>query len=359
MEKILAVLTKDIVFGHTLAEYIHNSHALNYKVVSFYEIADYLQYRDENRVSVLLVGEEIGDCQYVTDENKVIILSEEERGEENVIFKYQSLDIIIKRLGFIIREDDEGGNIRNCKLKVRTVLSEKGGSGVTTFALILSSVLGKKQNVLFVSLDPFMTPPPDFEADNGELGELLYSLKLKKANWIDKAHNSIKHGRDFDYISGVLCFDEINSFGPEELRNFLAGLSTDGRYDCVIFDIGSLPPCTDVIIEKSEKIYLVGEDNIRLHNQLKWVYKIETESKIVEVKLPLVKQFQNGLPAYSEFENTELFEFARKLVEKESSGFCGNIGERSLKEEKRMLVAEEKGLISEKKNFMVKFGARL
>lgn len=360
MEKILAILTEDVVFGHTLGEYIINSHVLNFKVVSFYHIVDYLQFKDSNRVWALLADEAIERSRYETDEEWVILLSEEERNEENVIFKYQSLDITVKRLGFILREEDESSTLRNHKLEVRAVLSERGGSGVTTFALMLSGVLGQKRNVLFVSLDPFMTPPPDFETQDGELGELIYSLRLKKVKWIESAHNSLRHGRDFDYISGVLSFEDINSFGREELRDFLAGLSVDGRYDCVIFDMGRLPPCTSVILEKSERIYLVGEENMHICNQLEWIYGSEGDTRITEVKLPLVKQFQQGMPAYSEFEKSELYDFVSSLVKNEGTFICRvNVDRMGSEEEKLLQVEEEKPTVAEKKNIIARLGVRL
>lgn len=359
MEKVLAILTEDVVFGHTLGEYILNSHVVNFRVVSFFDIVDYLQFKDSNRVHVLLADESLERSRYETDEERIILLSEEDRGEGNVIFKYQSLDITVKKLGFILREEGEGSDLRNHKLVVRAVLSERGGSGVTTFSLMLSGVLGQNRNVLFVSLDPFMSPPPDFETQDGELGELIYSLRLKKVKWIESAHTSLRHGRDFDYIFGVLCFEDINSFGREELRDFLAGLSADGRYDCVIFDMGRLPPCSPVILEKCEKIYLIGEDNRRLCNQLEWIYGSEGDARITEVTLPLVKQFQQGMPAYSEFENSELYDFVCTLVKSEGTSLSDVNTDRIKAEEKNLLLTEEKPAIAEKKNIIARLGVRL
>lgn len=359
MEKILAILTEDVVFGHTLSEYIVNSHVLNFKVISFYDIVDYMLFKDDNKVWALLTDESIERGRYETDEERIILLSEEECNEENLIFKYQSLDIIVKRIAFILREDNENSILRNHKLEIRAVLSERGGSGVSTFSLILSGVLGRKRNVLFVSLDPFMSPPPDFEIPDGELGELIYSLQLKRAGWIETAHSSIRHGRDFDYILGALSFEDMNSFGCEELRNFLAGLSTDGRYDCVIFDMGRLPACSGVIIEKCEKIYLVGEDNGRLCKQLAWIYKREAETGVVEVKLPLVKQFQQGIPPYSEYENTELFEFARALLANEETSLCNTVADKEEASEKNVMIEEKEPVLTGKRSIMAKLGVRL
>lgn len=340
MEKILAILTKDVSFGHTLAEYILNSHVLKYRVIPFYDVTDYLQFKDSHDVDVLLMDEGLEQDVCITAEGRTFLLTEEKRESENAVFKYQSLEITVKELSFKLYAAGSEDAPKNNRFRILAVASGRGGSGVTTFALTLAGVLGRKQNVLFVSLDPFAQLPPDIESGNGELGELIYGLNagktgknlgvssvrsqgsgLERGNGVRYPGSGlgcisgcIHHGRDFDHVSGVLTFEDLCYFGREEMRNLLAWLSNDGRYKTIIFDMGNFPLCSGVVLEKSEKIYLVGEQNSLAEEQIERLLNGEAKEKIMHVKVPLVKQFQEGIPAYADFENTELWDFVAELA---------------------------------------------
>lgn len=329
MEKILAVLTKDAAFGHTLAEYITNSHVLKYKILTFYDVADYMQFKDSNKIEVLLADEAISQEQYATSEDKIFLLTEEKRNESNTIFKYQSMEITVRELSFKLHADKRGALPENHSFKIKSVISAKGGSGVTSFSLALAGVFGKTQSTLLISLDPFVTMPLDFEKNDGELSELIYNLKLGNAYLAESPGGCLRHSRDFDYIAGVLSFEDLNFFGNEEMRSFLAGLSGDGRYKTVIFDLGRLPPCTGVILEKSEMVYVIGEESgeegSNMQKQLRALLGEAVSSKIKMIELPIVEQFRNGIPAYLDFEHTELIEFTEKLIKAENHSLINNI----------------------------------
>ncbi|MGN0166315.1 MAG: hypothetical protein ACI39R_09055 [Lachnospiraceae bacterium] len=329
MDKILAILTEDAAFGHTLAEYILNSHVLKYRVISFYDIPDYLQFKDSGHIHVLLLGEELKASFIKDDEDAVFILTEENKAGENTIYKYQSLEITVKELAYMLYgagEKSEPGR----RFGIKAVMGGKGGSGTTTFALTLAGVLGLERNVLFISLDPFACMPADMEASDGDLGELIYCLKAGKEGYIPEV---IRHGRSFDYLYGVLTFEDLNAFGKAEMRSFLSGLSRDGRYNLVVFDMGNMPPCAGVVLEKSETVYLVGEDGESAEEQLKRLLQEGTE-KIKKVQMPLVAHLQKGTETYSEIESSELWEFTKKLLSGEETKLVDNEGsfELALKE---------------------------
>lgn len=355
MEKILAILTKDVSFGHTLAEYILNSHVLKYRVIPFYDVTDYLQFKDSHDVDVLLMDEGLEQDVCIAAEGRTFLLTEEKRDNENTVFKYQSLEITVKELSFKLYAAGSEDAPKNNRFRILAVASGRGGSGVTTFALTLAGVLGRKQNVLFVSLDPFAQLPPDIEAGNGELGELIYGLNAGKTGKnpggfsirtqggvpesgkgirypgsdFSRISGCIHHGRNFDHVSGVLTFEDLCYFGREEMRNLLAWLSNDGRYKTIIFDMGNFPLCSGVVLEKSEKIYLLGEQNSVAEEQIERLLNGEAKEKIVHVKVPLVKQFQEGIPTYTDFENTELWDYVTELAA-EVSGVVTSLAEGEL-----------------------------
>lgn len=341
MEKIMAILTKDAAFGQTLAEYIINSHTLKYRVLPFFDAADYMQFKDSNRVDVLLAEEAIDRTLYETTEEKIYLLTEEKKAEENTVFKYQNFDITLRELGFKLCSGSSETIPKGRGIQIKAVMSGKGGSGVTTFALMLAAVSGKKQSTLFVSLDPFAKMPADFGESDGELSELIYSLKVNQSEWRKNSDCCLCRSTDFDYISGVLTFEDLNSFGKEEMRNFLAGVATEGRYKTVVFDMGYLPSCAGVVLEKSETIYLIGEENTEAENQLEKLFGERIRARIQKIELPLAEQFHGKQPLYSEFEHTELYRFVEKTVKGEACVQKEALTE--ITEGKSLTVREEEG----------------
>ena len=57
MEKLLAIVTEDAVYGRALGDYMTGTQLIDYSVRTFYSVSDYLMFRDENVVSVLLADE--------------------------------------------------------------------------------------------------------------------------------------------------------------------------------------------------------------------------------------------------------------------------------------------------------------
>lgn len=320
MESILAILTGDVPFGQTLADYIINSHSLSCRVMPFFDEADYLQFKDANQVRVLLADEELEQSPCISGEQRIFYLTEERCSGEDRIFKYQSLEATVRELAFkLYGAADEARSDKACSLKA--VMSGKGGCGVTVFSIMLAGILGKERQALLVSLDAFAEFPPDFEGGNGELSELIYMLKLGRSFPGEQERRYLRHAKDFDYIAGVLNFEDINSFGKDEMKRFLADISADGRYKSVIFDLGRLPPCAETVLEKCETIYLIGDENAETERQLKQLLGAGVSEKLRKISLPVVEDFKHGIPSYSEFENSALAEFARTVLEPDKNRY--------------------------------------
>ncbi len=341
MEKLLAIVTEDAVYGRALGDYMTGTQLIDYSVRTFYSVSDYLMFRDENVVSVLLADE--NSLKMIPGESEIsFFLTAMKDPDSKGIYMYQAFDLIVRELLFRLHDKKLAKLKKSRALSVLAVTSGRGGSGVSTLALCLARSMKKEGNTLFVSLDPFYNVPCGNAREEGKLSELIVELKLQKSMWIDQAERFIRHGRDFDYISGVYSFEDLYYFGREEMRLFFSGLSADARYKNLVFDLGFLPPGSSVIAEKCEKLFLLGDSSEEagrlLLEQLKKAAAISDEP-FAFVSLPFDKKLSGITPDYSVLENSEMSVFAEKLVGERRKSM--DTGSESFGEENKEVVKNE------------------
>ena len=328
MEKVLAIITEDAVYGRTLADYMTDSHLINYRVNVFFDLDDFTVYRDKQAVSVVLASESFEGRLDVRNLNYCIWMSSKKSERKDRIFMYQAMDMIVREVYFRIHGGSAEESPDSHYFKTYGVCGGRGGCGVSSLALCLARASGEKNSTLLISLDPFCVMPQEFEKSSGELSELIMNVKLYGADWFEKAENFIRHSRDFDYIYGVICYEDLAELEKEDMRALFAGLSSDGRYKTVVFDMGFLGPAATVVAEKCEKLFLIGEqerpETAMLTRQLSALLNAGSEGRerIVNLTLPYDEVFSAGLPEYARFDGSVMFNFAKELLEGEKQGMA-------------------------------------
>jgi len=305
MEKRLAIVSGDVVYSKSLEYFFNESKLIGYKVDVFFDWASYLEFRDYEDVRVLVIDENLLREAPELDE-KVIVLSEERVSRQGYVFKYQALDVIVKEVNFLLHESENLAEGGLNKIRTFSVGGNRGGSGASTFALCLSEILGRKENTLFLCLDPFLDLPKDMEKSGAGLSELIYSLKVHGNLWMKLCDKFVTHGRDFDYIAGCLSFSDLSDFDENAMRAFFAGLSVDGRYKNVVVDLGKFPKGALVAVEKSEGVFITGtaESSI-VKKQLVGSYGENLEGKCIELMIPPDEKMATGHMDSHDFENSE------------------------------------------------------
>lgn len=357
MEKILAAIAEDAIYIHTLCDYICNSHILDYRVVEFYNLEEYEVFQSMNKIEIALVEEGFYSDFDKKNEKYVFCLTNKRTDRAEDLFMYQSMDIIIKDLCFRIRTS---GTVKeNYQYDIYSVVGTKGGCGTTTFSKALALSAGKHKNVLFLSLDPFIGA---INHENGNevrelVSEILYSIKIHGAGWLLHADNMIGHIADFDYITGAATFEDINDIGKEEMRSFFAGIAEDGRYQTVIVDIGKLPGCSTVILEKSKKIFLVSNDDEAdrsiIDKQLNRIFSEIIFEKECSVRLPYESSFVGQKPGLKEIETSKIYEVANEVMN-ENKEFADVNNRKSTEEKGELIVRESNNYPQKKRKWMYK-----
>ncbi len=347
MEKLMAIVSEDVIYADALYESIGNSHVIDYKTEVFYESDEYEFFRSVKDVDVLLISEKMFKEIGISNEKEYIILSDKKGCGGNRLFMYQSTDRIIDEICFKVRISNRDGKLENHSYKTYCVCAEKGGGGASTAALSLASVIGREKRVLFISLDPFIILPPDM-GDEKNLSEMIYNVKVHGKNWTLSPDGKPVYYEGFDFITGVSAYEDINLFTKENMRDLFAGIAEEGRYQCVVFDIGNLPLCSSVVLEKSEKVFFLGNDD-SLNRKIKFehfkkIFGNEFEKKIISIAPEYDKKIAEGNLPLRQYRETSLYELMKKYYIAAQKNMAGS--EREVREYTQDRINSDK---SEKK----------
>lgn len=315
MEKLMAIVSEDVIYANALYESICNSHVIDYKTEVFYESDEYEFFRSVKDVDVLLISEKMFEKIGIANEKEYIILSDEKGCGGNSLFMYQSTDRIIDEICFKVRISNRDERVENHTYKTYSVCAEKGGGGASTAALSLASVIGREKRVLFISLDPFIILPPDM-GDEKNLSNVIYNVKVHGKNWTLSSDAKPVYYESFDYITGVSAYEDVNLFTKENMRDLFAGIAEEGRYQCVVFDVSNLPLCSSVVLEKSEKIFFLGNDdslNCKMKREhFKNIFGSDFEKKFICIAPEYDQKLADGNLPLRQYRETSLYELMKK-----------------------------------------------
>lgn len=218
-------------------------------------------YLKTNEADILLLGEECVQGFSERNPSKILVcLAEEGTGAlENGIYsirRYQSMENIQRELLKIYFEENrekELCTVENKSLRLVTVFSPSGGSGVSLFSKKLAQICGKciakEAGVLHICMD-------FYEGSPGEDGfsKLDYYISQGKKNLALCLQGLVKKEDMIDVLSPPEDFREMISFGKEKMECLLKDCLEKSSYQLVIMDLGTLTEGTLYAMEQSQMI---------------------------------------------------------------------------------------------------------
>lgn len=218
-------------------------------------------YLEKYAVDILLLGDEEAAS---FDQNRVKLLvrlvdeSTKAVAEDGIysIRRYQSMENIQRELLQIYftehREEDFFQPV-NESLRLVTVFSPSGGSGVSLFSKKLAQVCGrclaKESGVLHICMD-------FYEGSPGEDGfsKLDYYISQGKKNLALCLQGLVRREQEIDILSPPEDFQEMISFGREKMERLIGDCLEKSSYQLVIMDLGILTEGTLYAMEQSHMI---------------------------------------------------------------------------------------------------------
>ncbi len=325
MKHTMIIYDRDRRYANKAAGYINSKDGFPFEV-RVPDSIDAASYRTKGlSIDIALIDEELyGEAEELSDEGTEILLlsgdSLKNVGSRQVIYKYQSIEKIIKEILMYASTRDKLGHLitRKNQMKLIGLYSPIRRSGQTSLGLTIGQILSKTHRTLFVSMDCYGSIPGE-ELNipySGDLSDLLYSMNndVKDiASLIGGVSGSLG---GLDVMPPMERHNDLISITFSQWRSFLRYLEEGTDYEYIILDmskavqglIGLTALCNKLITTVTDE----RTDSHRLESfreELEGIENIDDNLKIVCV--PYGSDLTGGRILTG---NPELTECARELI---------------------------------------------
>lgn len=275
MKKIIVAMFDREGYTKRLAEYLIRHCNTMLDVRLFTSIESMRKFLRREVVEMLLIGEKDWDSAWEAESHvhQLIFLSDGEMVREGtsqqIIFKYQSAESIVRELLSVIAEDD---SIQSSDMKRGIgnvefigVYSPFGGAGVSTFAYRMAKEYGVQYLTLYLDLELFdgMSAYLDrkhskavVDVAGGGMSKLIFYLQQNKDKVAVKIQALVQHHEGMDCIGAVDDYRDLYSMKVDDLHRLIQVLSEKTEYQKIVFDIGYLSESSLELMRNCDILYL-------------------------------------------------------------------------------------------------------
>ncbi|MCR5486867.1 MAG: hypothetical protein K6F35_04960 [Lachnospiraceae bacterium] len=260
--EILALADPDRDYLEKFTGYFNENYNGTFECHTFTGVDSLLRYGLENKISMLLMAEELyEEAVKRIDAGNIFLLSEEAgEGTDGIrrIDRYRTADGIIRE---IMKARAESGEpeIRRLLLeesRIITVFSPVSRVLKTTFAIALGQILSDRAKVIYLNMEPFSGFHQIFmQKYEADLSDLLFYLKNGSKNFSYRLKSITLTSQGLDYVPPVMSPEDLLSADKEDWEKLIKELTQAG-YEIIILDPGSCMNGLNQILKKSEKIYV-------------------------------------------------------------------------------------------------------
>ena len=257
---------------------------------------------------------------YILTENSFVAEDSCIYGENTVeIFRYQSIDKIFKKV------------IENSKLQARGKLNFREIIGIyspvyveqrTAFALNIAKVISEKYKVLYINLEEFSGLDEILISENGTtLSDAFYYYRQGKQQSYEKISSTIHCCEGIDYITPVICAEDISFMEIEDIVGFIECVGKGGGYEIIVLDISTairqswrLMECCTVVYMPIKNDYLSCRKISTLES---YYYSMGVDSIIKVIEKVRLPEGENAVDKdfISKITTSGMYRYVKKLLE--------------------------------------------
>lgn len=304
MKKICAVLDEDEQYAYRFMNYVNDKHLMPYDVVIFTQKALLEEYMKETRVELLLLPAAMDEKEFKGNAGNIIRVSEENCVDKDSVYKYQSIDVLVKEIMCKIGGKNQRDALTGVSLNARVygVYSPVGRNYKTTLALALAQCAGRNQRTLYLNLEEFCGMEALINDTGSNMSELLYYFRNNRAKLNARICQGIQTLMGFDYVPVCATPEDYEEVLSQEWLDFFRFLISNEEYETIIIDIGNvvheswklmdlcqivyMPAVKDLIGKRKEKRF---REYMQLQGREDLLKKLQTvdvpyDSELVEME---------------------------------------------------------------------------
>lgn len=268
MKRKIAVYIPDIRYGERFVRYLAEAKP-QYEVVYYSEMNEFHGYLEKNRPDILLIQESVfHDLKLAEEKSHTFFLTdvlEEERLEEHVLFMYQPMQDIIRKL---FQGEEQSIQTK----KVRPVAERNRNQMYLLFMLnerlmpqgtnLILDAWKRKQRTLCISLLPFDyvkdSKKGTFEKPKQGVSDLIYHLSNGTESQ-EVIQSMIIYSKTVDYVMPVNHCLEVMDFRREMVEKF-SNLLHETEYECVLILVAVVTEAIIELAKHCQGVYLLSLD---------------------------------------------------------------------------------------------------
>ncbi len=289
MKHTLVICDKDKQYAYKIAGYINNKPGFPFEVRVPDSLDEIVNKKTSMNIDLFLVDEDVAEefRAYVPGTDTIYLSgnSLKREGFKDMIYKYQSVDGMIKEILLYASSRDDLKNLisRKSQMKIIGLFSPIGRSGQTGLGLAVGQLLSRDHRTLFISMDCYGS----ISEENvnipwsGDLSDLLYSVNNDSkdiATLIGGASGSLG---SLDIMPPMDRHNDLISITFDEWKSFLRHIEDHTDYDFVILDLSkAIQGLTEMIALCSKLIVTVTDEENNRKRLNSFMKEIETIENI-------------------------------------------------------------------------------
>ncbi len=342
MDKIMAVVTKEIKFAEKFCSYINRKNILKLPAVPFDNMKKCAEYSKKHRIEILVCDnseskEDLNEG-YIADIDsvKLIYLISGEDGEDNGgagdiygmdtalrVPKYQSAEGIVRS---IIEYAEDIGVVRpvsptSRRMNVISIYSPVNGCGKTAFAVALSKCLSRKGKVLYLNLEEFSIV---YELAGGSRAEgISEAVYLMKQGILDRARIELLKETisGIDWLKPVNNPADIGAISGEEYAKLINEITENSDYSYIVADMNRFTGQADAVMGLSKIVYMPSDSGrFSIRKREAFIEYLKNEKgeewaqRVVPIDLPATDSIEPNGGYVEAVMFSEIGDFAARLM---------------------------------------------
>ncbi len=325
MKHTMIIYDRDRKYADKAAGYINSKDGFPFEVRVPESVDATLYGKKGLNIDIALMDEDLYEESkaFVDEGTEVLLLSGDSLkkvGNKHVIYKYQSMEGIIKEILMYASSKDKLGNLitRKNQMKLIGLYSPVRRSGQTSLGLAMGQILSKTHRTLYVSMDCYGSVPGE-ELNipySGDLSDLLYSMNNNVKDIASLIGGVSGNLGGLDVMPPMERHNDLISISYSQWRKFLGYLEEGTDYEYIILDMSlavqGLIEITALCNKLITTVIDEKKDYCRLESfkkELEGIENINDNLKIIRV--PYGNEITVG---HISAGNTELTECARELI---------------------------------------------
>lgn len=325
MNQILAICDSETAYAYQMMDYFCNKKGLPFQLQLFTSLKTLEEYAVNHPVCIALIAEKDYEIKMKELQIEHIVILQEEFGEicgvDKLIYKYQSLEQIIKELLEWAAQDGITGRINTGRkgLKLIGIYSPVGRCLKTSFAFVLGQVLSKKHKVLYLNMESYSGLGKLLQRDfSSSLSELIYYLQNAKEKFIYHMGSMTQRAGELDILPPFDSYLDFISVSGDEWMQLFHEIENGSDYEYLILDLSDAVQGLYDILRACDYVYTLSREDGFAEAKIAQYEEILKKSNYEDIwkktKYCAIPQIKNLPAGLLQLNFTELAEYVKTRV---------------------------------------------